>query len=191
MCACIFRKVDMRIFVYRWYLGFVIQPGVPLAASDFDLPDPKQQIEIGGNQMTMINLREYYPDSYTTDCFIAVPDEIAETLRRFKLEDEAYRIRTYRNKAYFSLDYGENIEREAVFLVMTPADIWDQKEINRRLHEAMSKLTPQQKRRIYARFFLHMNNAEIARTEGCDITSVRDSINRGLRRLKKIFENLS
>ena len=191
MCACIFRKVDMRILVYRWHLGFVIQPGVPLAASDFDLPDPKQQIEIGGNQMTMINLREYYPDSYTTDCFIAVPDEIAETLRRFKLEDEAYRIRTYRNKAYFSLDYGENIEREAVFLVMTPADIWDQKEINRRLHEAMSKLTPQQKRRIYARFFLHMNNAEIARTEGCDITSVRDSINRGLRRLKKIFENLS
>ena len=181
----------MRIFVYRWHLGFVIQPGVPLAASDSDLPDPKQQIEIGGNQMTMINLREYYPDSYTTDCFIAVPDEIAETLRRFKLEDEAYRIRTYRNKAYFSLDYGENIEREAVFLVMTPADIWDQREINRRLHEAMSKLTPQQKRRIYARFFLHMNNAEIARTEGCDITSVRDSINRGLRRLKKIFENLS
>ena len=140
--------------------------------------------------MTMINLREYYPDSYTTDCFIAVPDEIAETLRRFKLEDEAYRIRTYRNKAYFSLDYGENIEREAVFLVMTPADIWEQKEINRRLYEAMSKLTPQQKRRIYARFFLHMNNAEIARVEGCDVTSVRDSINRGLRRLKKIFENL-
>lgn len=140
--------------------------------------------------MTMINLREYYPDSYTTDCFIAVPDEIAETLRRFKLEDEAYRIRTYRNKAYFSLDYGENIEREAVFLVMTPADIWEQKEINRRLHEAMSKLTPQQKRRIYARYFLHMNNTEIARVEGCDVTSVRDSINRGLRRLKKIFENL-
>lgn len=141
--------------------------------------------------MTMINLREYYPDSYTSDCFIAVPDEIAETLRCFKLEDEAYRIRTYRNKAYFSLDYGENVEREAVFLVMTPADIWEQKEINRRLHEAMSKLTPQQKRRIYARFFLHMNNAEIARVEGCDVTSVRDSINRGLRRLKKIFENLS
>ena len=46
--------------------------------------------------MTMINLREYYPDSYTTDCFIAVPDEIAETLRRFKLEDEAYRMTTAR-----------------------------------------------------------------------------------------------
>lgn len=91
----------------------------------------------------------------------------------------------------FSLDYGKNIEREAVFLVMTPADIWEQKEINRRLYEAMNELTPQQRRRIYARFFLHMNNAEIARVEGCDITSVRDSINRGLRRLKKIFENLS
>ena len=181
----------MRIFVYSWHLVFAIQPRMPFTAFDFDLPDPKQQIEIGGNQMTMINLREYYPDSYTTDCFIAVPDEIAETLRRFKLEDEAYRIRTYRNKAYFSLDYGENIEREAVFLVMTPADIWEQKEINRRLYDAMNELTPQQRRRIYARFFLHMNNAEIARVEGCDITSVRDSINRGLRRLKKIFENLN
>ena len=47
----------MRIFVYRWHLGSVIQPRLPLTASDLDLPTQKQQIEIGGNQMTMINLR--------------------------------------------------------------------------------------------------------------------------------------
>jgi len=33
-----------------------------------------------------------------------------------------------------------------------------------------------------------MNNAAIARAEGCEITSVRDSIKRGLRQLKKYFD---
>lgn len=42
--------------------------------------------------------------------------------------------------------------------------------------------------RIYAHFFLGMSNADIARLEGCDITSVRDGIKRGLRQLEKYFE---
>ena len=49
-------------------------------------------------------------------------------------------------------------------------------------------LTEKQRQRIYAHFFLGMSNADIARLEGCDITSVRDGIKRGLRQLEKYFE---
>jgi RNA polymerase sigma-70 factor (ECF subfamily) len=36
-----------------------------------------QKIGTEENLMTQINLREYYPDFYTTDCIIEVPDEVA------------------------------------------------------------------------------------------------------------------
>ena len=50
--------------------------------------------------MKQINLKEYYP-FYTTDTIVEVPDEVADILRAYKLRDEAYRIYTYRHKAYF------------------------------------------------------------------------------------------
>ena len=62
--------------------------------------------------MKQINLKEYYP-FYTTDTIVEVPDEVADILRAYKLRDEAYRIYTYRHKAYFSLDFGDGIEYEA------------------------------------------------------------------------------
>ena len=179
----------MRIFVYRWHLGRVIPSGLPLATSDFDLPVRNQQIEIGGNQMTMINLREYYPDSYTTDCFIAVPDEIAETLRHFKLEDEAYRIRTYRNKAYFSLDYGENIEREAALPSMSPDESYIAKIEKMLLYSALQQLPATQQRRIYAHFILGMTKAEIARAEGVHKSRITRSINAGIKELGKFLKD--
>ena len=63
--------------------------------------------------MKQINLKEYYP-FYTTDTIVEVPDEVADILRAYKLRDEAYRIYTYRHKAYFSLDFGDGIEYEAL-----------------------------------------------------------------------------
>ena len=83
--------------------------------------------------MTTINLRDYYPNIYNEDQFITLPDEVAAILRQFKLNDEAYRIRTYRHKAYFSLDYNDNIEHETMITVLSPADILEQKENKRRL----------------------------------------------------------
>ena len=59
--------------------------------------------------MKTINLRDYYP-IYTSDRFIDVPLEVAEMLDSFKLLEAAYKLRTYRNKAYFSLDRNDGIE---------------------------------------------------------------------------------
>lgn len=54
--------------------------------------------------MKEINLRDYYP-FYTQDVIVEVPDEVANLLREYKLAEAAYILRTYRHKAYFSLDY--------------------------------------------------------------------------------------
>ena len=61
--------------------------------------------------MKEINLREYYP-FYNMDVYLEVTDEIAGQLDRFKLDEEAHRVRILRAKAYFSLDRGDGIEDE-------------------------------------------------------------------------------
>ena len=140
--------------------------------------------------MTTINLREYYPNIYNEDQFITLPDEVAAVMRRFQLDDEAYRVRTYRHRAYFSLDYVENAEHETMITVLSPADILEQKEDNRRLYAALNKLPEKQRRRIFAKYILGLTYEEIAKIDGSDPTSICKSVKRGLRQLKKFLENL-
>lgn len=137
--------------------------------------------------MQKINLRDYYP-LYTSDVFVEVPDEVADLLYSFKLQEAAYYLRTYRHKAFYSLDRGDGIEYAALLAQPSPADLFEHKQINELLYKGLATLSEKQRQRIYARFFLGMSNAAIARSEGCDITSVRDSIKRGVKQLKKFFE---
>lgn len=102
--------------------------------------------------MKKINLRDYYP-FYTTDTIVEVPDEVADLLHEYKLNEAAYILRTYRHKAYFSLDYDANVERDALVIVLTPADILERKEENARLYQALASLPEKQRNRIYAHLF--------------------------------------
>ena len=61
--------------------------------------------------MREINLREFYPEIYKEDYVVSLPDEVVEALMEFRRGDTAYRIRTYRYKAYFSLVGGDKFER--------------------------------------------------------------------------------
>ncbi len=78
--------------------------------------------------MKKINLRDYYP-YYTQDMIVEVPDEVALLLREYMLLEEAYRIRTYRYKAFYSLDRDEGIEREILQKPLNPAEIWEQRQM--------------------------------------------------------------
>ena len=140
--------------------------------------------------MKKINLRDYYP-YYTQDMIVEVPDEVADILREYKLAEAAYFLRTYRHKAYFSLDYDINVEHEAMVLVLTPADIFDQKEEYARLYEALASLPEKQRNRITSHFLLGMSLSDIAKSEGTGVSSVHEGIQRGLRRLKKILEKMN
>ena len=62
--------------------------------------------------MAIINLRDYYP-FYTSDCFMEVSEEVAEMFKEFDRKEAAYRLRTYRHKAYYSLDRDDGLEHEA------------------------------------------------------------------------------
>mgnify|MGYP005914521611 CR=1 FL=1 len=140
--------------------------------------------------MAIINLRDYYP-FYTSDYFMEVPEDVVEMFKEFDRKEAAYRLRTYRHKAYFSLDYDINVEHEAMVLVLTPADIFEQKEENAKLYEALASLPEKQRNRITSHFLLGMSLSDIAKSEGTGVSSVHEGIQRGLRRLKKILEKMN
>ena len=77
--------------------------------------------------MKKIYLRDYYP-FYTTDTIVEVPDEVADLLHEYKLNEAAYILRTYRHKAYFSLDYDANVERDALVIVLHLRIFWNGKK---------------------------------------------------------------
>ncbi len=138
--------------------------------------------------MTKINLREYYPDFYTTDCMIEVPDEVAALMAAYERVEAAYYLRRYRHKAYYSLDRGDGIENDILFVSLSPCEIYERKVTIEQLHAAIAALPDKQAKRIYAHYFLGMSKAEIARAEGVAVNAVKDAISRGLKNIEKILK---
>ena len=139
--------------------------------------------------MKTINLREYYP-YYTTDVFVEVPDEVAELLRQYKLKEAADFLRTYRHRAFYSLDYHDGVEYSALELLYQPSsyEILERQRITELLYQGLAALPEKQRNRIWAHYYLGMSKAAIAKAEGCHANSVKESIQRGLRQLKKFLE---
>ena len=142
--------------------------------------------------MKIVNLRELYPH-YESDTFVEVTDEIAELLRRYKLKEAADYLRTYRHRAFYSLDLDDGTEFSALSLLYQPTafEIIERKQIAKLLYQGLATLPEKQRKRVYAHFFMGMNLSSIARVERCSIMSVKESIERGLNNLKKFFEKIS
>ena len=70
--------------------------------------------------MKKINLRELYPDVYTTDFFVDVTEEVMETIRAAERAEAAYERKMYRYKAQYSLDCENGIENAVLFKPQTP-----------------------------------------------------------------------
>ena len=140
--------------------------------------------------MIEINLREHYPDFYKTDYIIEVPDEVAAIMLECDRLEAAYRQRTYYHKAYYSLDRGDGIEYEALFLSMSPCEIYERKVTMEQLYTAIASLPDKQAKRIYARYFLDLGTKAIAKSEGISVTAVNSSIQRGLRNMEKFLKNI-
>lgn len=157
--------------------------------SDFD---SAIQLKNRNRRITMkkINLRDYYP-FYTKDTVVEVPEEIALLLREYELLEEAYRIRTYRYKAFYSLDYAGGIERDMAALDQkNPCDLVEQLYDREQLYKALASLPEKQRNRIYAHYFLGMSKSAIARAEGINESNVRKSIEHGLSNLQKVLEEI-
>ena len=59
--------------------------------------------------MAIVNLKDYYP-FYTSDCFIEVSEEVAETFKEFERKEAAYRLRTYRHKVFFASTFSSKMQ---------------------------------------------------------------------------------
>lgn len=138
--------------------------------------------------MPKINLREQYPDFYKNDYIIEVPDEVAAIMQEYDRLEAAYRRRTYYHKAHYSLDRGDGIEYNALFVSVTPYEIYERKVTMEQLHAAIASLPDKQAKRITARYFLGLTSEAIAKSEGVSVSAVNNSLQRGLRNMEKFMK---
>ena len=133
-----------------------------------------------------INLKDFYY-WYTQDQFIEVSDEVAEVFVSDARHEMAYQRRLSRHKAQYSLDCDDGIEYSACLHEPTPQELLERMELFIRLWNALNSLPEIQGRRIDAHIILGKSIKEIAEAEGVHEESVRQSIKRGLERMKKTF----
>lgn len=138
--------------------------------------------------MKEINLRELYPDIYSADIFVEVTDEVWAAIQTSQRVEAKYERQKFRYKAYYSLDHGDGIEGCLLVQPLAPENIIENKWLYIELQNAIRKLPPAQRRRIYARFYLGRTIAEIARKERVDQRRVGKSIQCGLERLAWLLE---
>lgn len=140
--------------------------------------------------MAKINLRDYYP-FYKTDYFVDVPDEVEAALMEAERLEQNYIRRRFYNKAYYSLDAGDGIENDILFVSLSPCEVYERKITTEQLHAAITSLPDKQAKRIYAHYILGMSKSKIALAEGVSEKNIRKSISQALRNmevfLKKYF----
>ena len=106
--------------------------------------------------MKVINMRDIF-HHYTQDCFVEVTEEVADLFSAFDRKEAAYRLRTYRHKAYYSLDRNDDIEHEALFVALSRHELYEGKVTMQELHAATSRLPANRANSIYANFILGMS----------------------------------
>ena len=99
----------------------------------------------------------------------------------------SYQRRLSRHKAQYSLDCDDGIEYSACLHEPTPQELLERMETFLRLWNALNSLPEIQGRRIDAHIILGKSIKEIAEAEGVHEESIRQSIKRGLERMKKTF----
>lgn len=137
--------------------------------------------------MKEINLRDYYPH-YVTDKFVEVPDEVFTLLEDFRRQEESYQRNLRRYKAFYSLDADNGIEKSILFEQPSPFELLEQQRMIALLYQGLATLSEKQRRRIHAHYFLGLSIAQIAKMEGRSFPTIKENIERGIKRLEKFFE---
>lgn len=134
-------------------------------------------------------MKDYY-DHIGIDTYIDVPDEVFNIFEEYRKAEQAYQSRIRYHKAYYSLDRGDGIEHSALFVSLSPDEIYERKLTSEQLHAAIATLPDKQAKRIYAHFFMNMSKSAIAKAEGVNKSQVTRSINRGLAQIEKFLKNI-
>ena len=138
--------------------------------------------------LVKINLRDFYP-WYTHDEFAEIPEVIAAELFADKKYNNTHE-RVKRRFKVHSLDAEDGLKEAAAIASnnSNPEFLFAMIENRCRLCQALNSLPEIQGRRIEAHYLLGKTQTEIAEAEGVKQHSVSESINRGLRAMKKYLE---
>lgn len=134
--------------------------------------------------MKKIKLKDEYYWCNGAD-YIEVSDEVAAIFADFARAEHKYLEKLRYHKAFYSLDNGNGIEKDILFVSQSPDEIYEKKLSQSELYAAINQLPGTQAKRIYAHFFQNMRITDIAQIERVDESSVRKSIERGLRQIEK------
>lgn len=137
--------------------------------------------------MKKINLRDYYP-FYTSDTFIELPDELVAVFDAYNKAESTYNRQKYRYKAQYSLDRGDGIEHDILFVSLSPDEIYERKLTTEQLHAAIAALPDKQAKRIYAHYFMGLSKTAIASAEGVSKVTIGESIQRGLKSIEQYLK---
>ena len=126
-----------------------------------------------------------------------VTDEVWEAIRQAQREVNNYERRTVYHRAYYSLDAYSWLENYALEHSRSPEDILlEREEMTTRLHliaalpVALAHATPTQARRVHAYYMGGIKQPEISRREGVHSSKVSVSIRRGLRNMRRCYDDL-
>ena len=147
--------------------------------------------------MQTINLKQYYPFC-KEDIFVEVSDEIVEAFLLDKRAEGARDRKMFRYKAFYSLDCNDGIENAAIgWAQPSPEEILLEREeraahlrLLSALPEALAHATPTQVRRVRAYYIAGISQPEISRREGIHSSKVSVAIRRGLRNMRRCYDDL-
>ena len=141
--------------------------------------------------MKTIDLKRYYPNPelYEESNMVDVSDEVANVMEQSLHDEKSAYMRSYRAKAYYSLDYGNGVENYVVFHEETPEEIYERKMTIQQLNKSLSRLPIKQGQHIYAYYFLGKSCKEIAVAEHISTRAVQKSLKCGLKKLGKLLKN--
>jgi RNA polymerase sigma-70 factor (ECF subfamily) len=138
--------------------------------------------------MKNIRLNDEYPWCCDNE-YIEISDEIYEVFKEFSRIEHRQLEKIRYHKAFYSLDMLNGIEIDVITNRISMEEMLEQEEIKIVLLNTIHKLSSKQANRIIKRYYENMSIVSIARIENVDESSVRDSIKRGLLKLKKYLEN--
>ena len=121
--------------------------------------------------MKKIRLKDEYP-WFSGDEYIEISDEIAEVFAEFARAEQSYKSKMYYHRAFYSLDAGDGIEKEVLFVSASAQELYERKVTQEEIYRAISQLSEKQAKRIYAHFFQEMTFAKISRVEGFNEASI-------------------
>lgn len=133
--------------------------------------------------MKKINLHQYYYFAGRHEELV-VSDEVYYLLEEERRYQKNYAQYIRDHRAYYSLDYGDSIERSGIARSNTPEEELIRKELYLTLWHAFWKLSNVQRKRIYAHVVMGYRHTKIARLEEVDESAVRKSIRNGLHIMK-------